>query len=67
MQPSKTDLTSPVFTVKEVSDYLKVHQSTIYRLLKRGSIPGWKLGSDWRFNKNEIDRWIAEQTARATE
>ena len=38
-----------VMTLREVSEYLKVHPSTIYRQLKRGLIPAFKVGSDWRF------------------
>jgi excisionase family DNA binding protein len=48
-------------TVKELSDYLRVHPSTIYRLLKRGELPAFKLGSDWRFNLEAIDRWRIHQ------
>ena len=44
-------------TVREVSAYLRVHRSTIYRLLKRHQIPAFHMGSDWRFNIEEIDRW----------
>jgi len=29
---------SRVMTVKELSDYLKVHPSTVYRQLKRGGL-----------------------------
>jgi excisionase family DNA binding protein len=54
---------SRVLTVKELSAYLRVHPSTIYRLLKKGQIPGFKLGSDWRFNIEAIDRWRLEQGA----
>ena len=50
-----------VMTVKELSDYLKVHPSTIYRQLKRGRLPAFKVGSDWRFNVEEIDRWRVER------
>jgi excisionase family DNA binding protein len=46
-----------VLTVDEVCSYLRVHRSTIYRLLKKGQIPGFKIGSDWRFNVEAIDRW----------
>jgi excisionase family DNA binding protein len=46
-----------VMTLREVSEYLKVHPSTIYRQLKRGTIPAFKVGSDWRFNIESIDRW----------
>jgi len=55
---------SKVMTVKELSNYLKVHPSTIYRQLKRGRLPAFKVGSDWRFNVESIDRWRLEQDAR---
>jgi excisionase family DNA binding protein len=56
-----TNDSSHVLTVKELSDYLKVHPSTIYRQLKRGRLPAFKVGSDWRFNIESIDRWRLEQ------
>jgi excisionase family DNA binding protein len=46
-----------VLTVKDLSIYLKVHPSTIYRLLRTGQLPAFKVGSDWRFKVEEIDRW----------
>ena len=49
-----TNDSSRVLTVKELSDYLKVHPSTIYRQLKRGRLPAFKVGSDWRFNIESI-------------
>lgn len=50
-----------VFTVKELAKYLKVHASTIYRLVQSGEMPAFKIGGDWRFNKESIDRWRLEQ------
>jgi len=47
-------------TVQEVSSYLHVHKSTIYRLLKQRQIPAFHMGSDWRFNVEAIDRWLLE-------
>jgi excisionase family DNA binding protein len=46
-----------VMTVREVSAYLQVHPSTIYRLLKHNQIPAFHVGSDWRFNIETIDSW----------
>jgi excisionase family DNA binding protein len=46
-----------VLTVNELAQYLRVHRSTIYRLLKRHELPGFKIGSDWRFNVEAIDKW----------
>ncbi len=50
-----------VMTVREVAAYLHVHPSTIYKLLKRHQIPGFHVGSDWRFHIGAIDRWRLEQ------
>jgi excisionase family DNA binding protein len=46
-----------VMTLEEVANYLRVHPSTIYRLVKRGKLPAFKVGSDWRFNQESIDTW----------
>lgn len=56
-------MASKIMTVKEVSDYLHVHPSTIYRLLKRGELPAFRVGSDWRFNTESIDEWRERQEA----
>jgi excisionase family DNA binding protein len=48
-------------TVDEVASYLKVHPATIYRLLKRGALPAFKVGYDWRFSKEAIDDWRRKQ------
>src|SRR5437868_4755172 len=40
-----------VMTVEELSQYLHIHRSTVYRLLKRGEIPAFSIGSDWPFNR----------------
>lgn len=56
-----------VLTVNELSEYLRVHRSTIYRLLKKGELPGFKIGSDWRFNVEAIDEWRLQQGAAQLE
>ena len=50
---------SRVLTVEEVSSYLRVHPSTIYRMLKKNQLPAFRVGSDWRFNVEAIDKWRA--------
>jgi excisionase family DNA binding protein len=51
----------PMMTVREVSAYLRVHPSTIYRLLKHRQIPAFQVGSDWRFSIEMIDSWRLAQ------
>jgi excisionase family DNA binding protein len=50
-----------VLTVAEVAEYLRVHPTTIYRLLQTKKLPGFRVGSEWRFSKDAIDRWRAEK------
>jgi excisionase family DNA binding protein len=56
---------SPVLTVKDLSIYLRVNQSTIYRLIKGRKLPAFRVGSDWRFNREDIDRWRVEHEAKS--
>jgi excisionase family DNA binding protein len=50
-----------VLTVAEVAEYLRVHPTTIYRLLQAKKLPGFRVGSEWRFSKDTIDRWRGEE------
>jgi excisionase family DNA binding protein len=50
-----------VLTVREVSAYLRVHPTTIYRLLRAKQIPAFQVGSEWRFDIDTIYRWRSEQ------
>ena len=51
-----------VLTMKEICDLLQVNQSTVYKLVRRGGIPGFRVGSDWRFRRDVIERWMTEQS-----
>jgi len=52
----------PFLTVRELASLLRISPATIYRLLKAGRIKGaFKIGNDWRFNKETLEDWIAAQ------
>jgi excisionase family DNA binding protein len=51
-----------VLTVGDLSEYFRVHPSTVYRLLRRGKLPAFKVGNDWRFSKEAIERWQQQQS-----
>jgi len=48
-------------TVRDLAEYLNVTEKTIYRLVQRGEIPGFKVAGAWRFQRADIDVWIDEQ------
>jgi excisionase family DNA binding protein len=51
-----------ILTLREASEFLNCHPSTIYRLVKSSQIPAFRLGGSWRFVKPELHRWIRDQT-----
>jgi excisionase family DNA binding protein len=65
MQMQNKDTVGEVMTVKDLSEYLHCNQSTIYRLLKRGELPAFKVGSDWRFMTAEIRNWCKRRMSSA--
>jgi excisionase family DNA binding protein len=50
-----------ILTVSELSRYLHIHRTTIYRLLREGKLPGFRVASDWRFNIDAIEQWQRDQ------
>ena len=54
---------STVLKLEEAAEFLKVHPSTVYRLIKKHEIPAFRIGSDWRFNLESLERWIREREA----
>ena len=49
-----------VMTVKDVAAYLDVHPMTIYKYVKDGRIPAFKIGDSWRIKRGSIQKWIRE-------
>ncbi len=47
-----------IVTAKEVGQYLKLTESTIYKLALIGELPGFKVGKSWRFDMDEIVKLI---------
>ncbi len=49
-----------VLTIDELSTYLKIAKSTLYKLAQDGKLPGQKIGKHWRFRKATIDQWLSD-------
>jgi excisionase family DNA binding protein len=48
----------PALTVREVAAFLSVDEKTIYRLVTKGDIPGFKVLGSWRFQRHDLEQWI---------
>lgn len=47
-----------IVTAKELGKYLRLSESTIYKLASEGELPGFKIGDSWRFDMDEITELI---------
>lgn len=54
-----------LLTIKELSQILKVKESTLYAWVHRGKIPSFKLNGLLRFDQNEIEQWISNSKVKA--
>lgn len=52
---------SALMTLEEVSNYLRVSERTVKEWALSGELPGGKIGSSWRFRKQDIDFWLDKQ------
>lgn len=52
--------TDPLFTVEEVSAYLKVKPGTVRSMARTGKLPAIKMNRVWRFQKSQINQFIKD-------
>ena len=50
-----------LMTAKQLASYLNLNERTVLKLVADGSLPGVKLGNQWRFRKAMIDTWLDDQ------
>jgi excisionase family DNA binding protein len=59
-----TESKCELLTVQQVADLLQVPASWVYGRLRKRSfekLPGYRLGKYWRFDKEEVLVWLAQQ------
>jgi excisionase family DNA binding protein len=47
-----------VVTVKQLAKFLQINDITVKRALKAGDLKGFKIGRDWRIEKEEVIKWL---------
>ena len=50
-----------VLKADEISRWLRIPKSTIYKLCLEGKIPGTKIGRHWRFDRKDIELWFKKR------
>ena len=55
---ARSQKSDDILSIEELAEYLKISQSTLYKLAQEGTLPGQKVGRRWRFHKAAIDDWL---------
>ena len=55
-----------LITVKEIAEYLKLKEQTVYLLARQNKIPSLKVGGSLRFKKSQIDDWLLSEPNKSS-
>jgi len=50
-----------LMTLDDAAEYLRLKKVTLYKLLEKGKLPGSKVGGQWRFKKDTLEKWIDDK------
>lgn len=56
-----------LMTAKEVAQYLRLDEHTVYRMARRGEIPAYKVAGKWRFRRGALEQWLESQGVQQAE
>ncbi len=52
-------------SIKEVAQRLNLHEMTIYRLIKSKDLPAFKVGGQWRIQREFLEGWLTSHANSA--
>jgi putative molybdopterin biosynthesis protein len=56
-----------VFGIKEACEFLKIGKPTLYKHVRSGDIPAFKIGRVLRFDKESLEKWIEQKVSTETQ
>jgi len=51
-------------SLEEIAAYLGIRRDTVYKWINRKNMPAHKVGSLWKFKREEVDEWVRSGEAR---
>lgn len=59
-----SDFEKLFYTIPETAELLKVHENTIYNMVRRGEIEHYKIGKQIRISSAELEKLKVERTKK---
>ncbi len=50
-----------LWSAREVAEYLDLNVVTVYEWAQKGKLPATRMGWNWRFRQEDIDKWLDQQ------
>ena len=60
--PATGSTLGEILTLDEVAGYLKISKKTVYKLVRSGILPAFKVGKHWRVPQADLGAWIARRS-----
>lgn len=62
----KEIMAGPLLSLRQVSQTLGVSERTVYRLMEDGELHPFKMGKSWKFDQNDVERYLDQLRKTAT-
>ena len=65
--PQARETESDILSVPEACRFLSVHRNTLYKLIRAGELPAFRLitGGHWKFRKGDLSEWLETRRVRS--
>jgi excisionase family DNA binding protein len=63
-EPASAASPTEILSLRQLAEYLMVSEKTIYRMTEKRELPAFRVGTHWRFRRDDIDAWLGEQVRK---
>lgn len=56
-----------IMTTKELAQYIRINEKTVIKMAQKGQLPGVKVGNQWRFHLESIDKYLQNDIVKSSD
>ena len=55
-----------VLSMEQACEFLQLSKPCLYKYVRTGSIPAYKMGRVWKFHRDSLDQWLRSKVQEDT-